>query len=257
MATIPVSPGTTTLNFCIRRSEVGNAWVEKDGGDHAVTIANTQTVTKARFAQGKGLEEALPDNIGFEIKPNEEKVMFYYRDDNRFLTDTQKELINKVQIGIDMPKMRMSAYSRSQPQLINMTYNEENERFEYEHQSLTSGEHTYYYIVDGVRVLDDFNKRVNEDGDANIYDYYTFNANFISTLKYPAMDYNDNNLLSITMDAPAGVADALEVSEAYADLTQLGGGITAISPELMELSISVLNTITPGTKVIPDRKSVV
>ena len=252
IAIIPVTPATSTLNFCVRRSPVGgDAWAEKDGGDHAVTIADNQTVAKARMTQGKGVEETLPSNIGFEIKPNDKKVMFYYRDDNRFLTDTQKELEGKVQIGIDMPDTDAFASTFSTPQLVEMTYDEKSERFQYTHESLTNGEHSYYYIIDGDRVLDSFNSRVNNAGDANIYDYYTFNADFTSKLEYPTMDYNDNNLLSITMNNPAGAADALKVVEAYADLSQLGGGITAISPELMELSISVLHTTSPGTKAIP------
>ncbi len=251
IATIPVTPATTTLNFCVRRSEVGKEWAEKDGGDNSVTIADKQLVTKAKVIQGKGVEEILPNNIGFEIKPNDKKVMFYYRDDNRFLTSTQEELEGKVQIGIDMPDTDGFASTFANPQLVEMTYDEKNERFQYEHQSLTNGEHTYYYMINGERVLDLFNNRVNDDGDANIYEYYKFDADFTSKLEYPTMDYNDNNLLSVTMNNPTGAADALEVAGAYADLTQLGGGITAINPELMELSISVLHTTSPGTKVIP------
>ena len=49
----------------MRRSEAGNPWAEKDGGDHTVAIPLDQKVVKAEFEQGVGVTGNLPYNIGY------------------------------------------------------------------------------------------------------------------------------------------------------------------------------------------------
>ena len=67
------------------------------------------------------------------------------------------------------------------------------------------------------------------------------------------LDYNDNNVISVKLTTQEEGVDlsALKVVQAYADLSELGGGITEIEPELMELSIAVKEGVSLGEKVIP------
>lgn len=247
-AVIPVSPSTAQLSFCVRRSEAGSPWAEKDGGDHSVNVPLDQTVVKARFVQEEGVTETLPYNKGFEIVPDKGLVKFYYRDDSRFLNGTLAELAGKVKICIGTSNSNARLKSNN---VFDMVYDQETERFVYTYNSLAAGIHTYYYLVDGEKILDPYNTRTNEGGDANVYEYQKFNAQIEASMEYPSMDYNDNNLLRLSIQTEEGVAEKIEVVEAYADLSQLGGGTVSICPELMELSISVLHTTAPGTKLIP------
>lgn len=62
VAKIPVkdSSADLMLSFCMRKSETGNDWAEKDGGDHYVNVPANQTVVKAKFVQDEGIVEVLP-----------------------------------------------------------------------------------------------------------------------------------------------------------------------------------------------------
>ena len=67
------------------------------------------------------------------------------------------------------------------------------------------------------------------------------------------MDYNDNNVLSVELTAKDGEGlETSEIAAITADLSELGlGKEFAIEPELMEGTISCLNTVAAGVKNIP------
>ena len=67
------------------------------------------------------------------------------------------------------------------------------------------------------------------------------------------MDYNDNNVLSVKLTAKDGEGlETSEIAAITADLSELGlGKEFAIEPELMEGTISCLNTVAAGVKNIP------
>ena len=67
------------------------------------------------------------------------------------------------------------------------------------------------------------------------------------------MDYNDNNVLSVKLTAKDGEGlETSEIATITADLSELGlGKEFAIEPELMEGTISCLNTVAAGVKNIP------
>ena len=67
------------------------------------------------------------------------------------------------------------------------------------------------------------------------------------------MDYNDNNVLSVELTAKDGEGlETSEIAAITADLSELGlGKEFAIEPQLMEGTISCLNTVAAGVKNIP------
>lgn len=243
---VPVKDSEADMNlgFCVRKSGKAEAdkWLEKDGGDHSIFVPANQTIVKAKLVQGKGVTEVLPYNKGYEMKGNEDKISFYYRDDSLMTADNEKSLDGKVKVVIN-------------GQTHDMTYNAKTERYEYDVNGCKSGEYTYYYIVDGKDVLDAFNtNRKNVDGkDVSYFTYKTFdNLGIKASLSNSKMSYNENNVLSVAFDgADKDAITKAEVSSITADVSELGLDTLSIEPKLMKGTISVTDKTALGTKNIP------
>lgn len=245
VAKIPVKDTTADmmLSFCMRRSTADDEWADKDGGDHYVNVPANQNVVKAKFVQGEGITEVLPSNVGCVLDGENGQIHFYYRDDEMVAAEnTQKSIADKVSVTINGEKHKM-------------TYDAANERFSYDLSGITTGDYCYYYTVDGVEKLDAYNAKTKDyDGKTCSYRFYKkFDAAITAELSQSSMDYNDNNVLTIkTIPAEGADMSAFEVATATVDLSALGLSSTyAIDPELMEATISCLNTTTTGDKTLP------
>lgn len=245
VAKIPVKDTTADmmLSFCMRRSTADNEWADKDGGDHYVSVPANQNVVKAKFVQGEGITEVLPSNIGCVLDGENGQIHFYYRDDEMVAAkNTQKSIADRVSVTINGKENKMA-------------YDTANERFYYDLTDIKTGDYCYYYTVDGKEKLDAFNEKTKDyKGKKCSYRFYKkFDAAITAELSKASMDYNDNNVLTIKTN-PAKEADmsAFEVATATVDLSALGLSSTyAIDPELMEVSISCLDTTTAGNKTLP------
>ena len=236
---VPVveSKHSIKLGFCMRRTEPGELWAEKDGGDHYIDVPADQTVVKCKFLQGEGIVFVQEYNVGFQRKAAEAAIAFYYRSDDAILYDAQPTLKDKVSVVVN---------GQEHP----MRYNAETERFEFQMDDCQSGDYEYYYIVDGQIKLDRFNDRLNADSTANVLSFK--NASDVSIgaeIYYPTMDSEDNNVLSVVFTK--GNLAVEEIASVTADLTELGKGTIKILPELMEVTISADRTAEPGEKTIP------
>lgn len=245
VAKIPVKDTTADmmLSFCMRRSTSDDAWAEKDGGDHYVSVPANQNVVKAKFVQGEGITEVLPSNTGYEMDGENGQIHFYYRDDEMLAADnTQKSIADKVSVTINGEEHAM-------------TYDAANERFSYDLTGIATGDYCYYYTVDGEEKLDGFNENTKDyNGKTCSYCYYKkFNTAITAELSQSSMDYNDNNVLTVkTNPAEREDMSGFEVASATVDLSALGLSKTyAIDPELMEVTISCLDTTTTGDKTLP------
>lgn len=245
VAKIPVKDTTADmmLSFCMRRSTADDEWADKDGGDHYVSVPANQNVVKAKFVQGEGITEVLPSNIGCVLDGENGKIHFYYRDDEMVAAkNTQESIADKVSVTINGKENKM-------------TYDAANERFYYDLTDIKTGDYCYYYTVDGKEKLDAFNEKTKDyKGKKCSYRFYKkFDAAITVELSKASMDYNDNNVLTVKTN-PAEGADmsGFEVATATVDLSALGLSSTyAIDPELMEVSISCLDTTTAGDKTLP------
>lgn len=241
---IPVkdSKADFTLGFCMRRTEEDNAWAEKDGGNHEVVVPADQNVVKVKFEQGKGITETLPMNKGYEMNGNDSEISFFYRDDVLLTENKESSLKDKVKVVINGTEHKM-------------VYDEENERFVYQMTGCETGEYTYYYIVDGERKTDSFNanKKIVDGEEVSYFTFKKFSDLSIhAALNETKMNYNDNNVLSVSLagkDAEAFTEE--EIDNITADLSELGLGTMQIHPELMQLSISAASDTTVGEKTIP------
>lgn len=244
VAKIPVKDSTADLmlSFCMRRSETGNDWAEKDGGDHYVNVPADQTVVKAKFVQGEGITEVLPYNTGYTMDGANGMIHFYYRDDTLAADNNLASLEGKVTVTVN---------GTSHP----MTYNADEDRFIYDLEGISTGDYYYYYTADGTKVLDAFNSGTGtyNSEECSKCTYKKFDMTISAELSQASMDYNDNNVLSVKYHPADGEnMDGFEVTSASVDLSALGlSSAQAINTELMELTIACKDTTTTGVKTLP------
>lgn len=245
VAKIPVkdSQADLMLSFCMRQSTADNEWANKDGGDHYVTIPADQSVVKAVFTQGEGITRVLPYNAGYEMDGANDTIHFYYRNDTLAAENNLASLDGKVSVVVN-------------GQTCPMTYDAANDRFGYDFTGVSTGDYYYYYVVNGKEELDAFNDVTANDSngkECSVCHFKKANVSVETSLSQYAMDYNDNNVLSVKLTAKNGEGlETSEIATITANLSELGlGKEFAIEPELMEGTISCLNTVAAGVKNIP------
>lgn len=245
VAKIPVkdSKADLKLSFCMRHSTAADEWESKDGGDHYVTIPADQSVVKAVFTQGEGITRVLPYNTGFERDGANNAIHFYYRNDELAAENNLASLEGNVSIVIN-------------GQTYAMAYDAENDRFVYNLTDVSTGDYYYYYVVNGKEELDAFNDVTANDSngkECSVCHFKKANVSVTASLSQYAMDYNDNNVLSVKLTAKDGEGlETSEIAAITADLSELGlNREFAIDPTLMEGTISCLNTVAAGEKTIP------
>ena len=245
VAKIPVkdSQADLMLSFCMRQSTADNEWANKDGGDHYVTIPAGQSLVKAVFTQGEGITEVLPYNAGYEMDGANDTIHFYFRNDALAAENNLASLDGKVSVVVN-------------GQTCQMTYDAANERFGYDFTGVSTGDYYYYYVVNGKEELDAFNDVTANDSngkECSVCHFKKANVSVATSLSQYAMDYNDNNVLSVKLTAKDGEGlETSEIAAITADLSELGlNREFAIDPTLMEGTISCLNTVAAGEKTIP------
>ena len=244
VAKIPVkdSKADLKLSFCMRHSTAADEWESKDGGDHYVTIPAGQSLVKAVFTQGEGITEVLPYNAGYEMDGANDTIHFYYRNDTLAAENNLASLDGKVSVVVN-------------GQTCPMTYDAANDRFGYDLTGVSTGDYYYYYVVDGTGELDAFNsEKADYSGkECSVCHFKKANVSVTASLSQYAMDYNDNNVLSVKLTAKDGEGlETSEIAAITADLSELGlNREFAIDPTLMEGTISCLNTVAAGEKTIP------
>lgn len=233
---------TETIGYLLRDgTPVNGDWskINKDlDGDRSISAPLDQRVIKVKLTQGSLEAQYLPFNKGYEIDSANKQIKFYYRDDDMFMDGTL-ETLKDVQVEINGTNCKM-------------TYDKENERYEYTMKNLTDGNYEYCYNVTpasgaAVSVLDEFNTKTNAAGTKSVVTYKNLNANVVVTCTNAAISYDENTVMSIAMDNSEA-----EIKEAYADLTALGGkSKVSIDSELKKVTLSVSDDIQVGNKVVP------
>lgn len=188
----------------------------------------------------KGEEPVLsaPYNKGYEVLPKENKIAFYYRDDNALIEDKLSDM--NVSVDID---------GKEYP----MTYNAENKRFEYNYNELKSGRTLYRYKVGEEYILDKYNdkKEKKAGNDYSYIEYYKLNASIQAEVMNASFNYNENNVVKFTVDQDKTDTKKLEVASASIDVSSLGGSSAlAIVPDLQAVTISATTDTTLGKKTL-------
>ena len=248
IAKVPVKQGLSSLSWCIERATVSgeevNHWAEKDGNDYLCKVPADQTVVKICMEEGMGITKTYPYNDGYEIAPLEQKIHFYYRNDEAFAAGSTG--------GFDSVKIEINGTP------YDMTFNTDEQRYTYDLENLEPGTYKYRYILnkDGETeyVLDKYNTETVTEAEVeySVCKYEKFEVEVAAEFANASMDYNDNNVLSLTFKGKDDAdVSGMEAASATADLTALGGGITEIDPQLLALTVAVKEATATGEKSIP------
>lgn len=193
----------------------------------------------------KGEEPVLsaPYNKGYEVLPKENKIAFYYRDDNALIDDKLADM--KVSVDINGTEYEM-------------TYNAGNKRFEYNYNKLESGRTYYRYKVGDEYILDKYNDKQEqkEGNDYSYIEYYKLNATIQAEVMNASFNYNENNVVKFTVNQDENETKnetkKMEVASASIDVSSLGGSSTlAIVPDLQAVTISATTDTSLGKKTLP------
>lgn len=233
---VPVKSSCTKVDFVIALDSSGKDWV-KDGGDHSIAFPEDQNVVCANMKQGEEPVLGAPYNKGYEVLPKENKIAFYYRDDNALIDDKLADM--KVSVDINGTEYEM-------------TYNAGNKRFEYNYNKLESGCTYYRYKVGDEYILDKYNDKQEQKGgnDYSYIEYYKLNATIQAEVMNASFNYNENNVVKFTVNQ--NDTKKMEVASASIDVSSLGGSSTlAIVPDLQAVTISATTDTSLGKKTLP------
>lgn len=235
---VPVKSSCTKVDFVIALDSSGKDWV-KDGGDHSIAFPEDQNVVCANMKQGEEPVLGAPYNKGYEVLPKENKIAFYYRDDNALIDDKLADM--KVSVDINGTEYEM-------------TYNAGNKRFEYNYNKLESGCTYYRYKVGDEYILDKYNDKQEQKAgnDYSYIEYYKLNASIQAEVMNASFNYNENNVVKFTVNQDKNDTKKLEVASASIDVSSLGGSSAlAIVPDLQAVTISDTTDTTLGKKTLP------
>ena len=235
---VPVKSSCTKVDFVIALDSSGKDWV-KDGGDHSIAFPEDQNVVCANMKQGEEPVLGAPYNKGYEVLPKENKIAFYYRDDNALIDDKLADM--KVSVDINGTEYEM-------------TYNAGNKRFEYNYNKLESGRTYYRYKVGDEYILDKYNDKQEQKAgnDYSYIEYYKLNATIQAEVMNASFNYNENNVVKFTVNQDKNDTKKLEVASASIDVSSLGGSSAlAIVPDLKAVTISATTDTTLGKKTLP------
>lgn len=235
---VPVKSSCTKVDFVVVLDPSGSDWI-KDGGDHSIAFPQEQNVVCASMKKGEEPVLSAPYNKGYEVLPKENKIAFYYRDDNALIDDKLADM--KVSVDINGTEYEM-------------TYNAGNKRFEYNYNKLESGCTYYRYKVGNEYILDKYNDKQEQKAgnDYSYIEYYKLNATIQAEVMNASFNYNENNVVKFTVNQDKNDTKKLEVASASIDVSSLGGSSTlAIVPDLQAVTISATTDTTLGKKTLP------
>lgn len=235
---VPVKSTCTKVDFVVVLDPSGSDWI-KDGGDHSIAFPQEQNVVCASMKKGEEPVLSAPYNKGYEVLPKENKIAFYYRDDNALIDDKLADM--KVSVDINGTEYEM-------------TYNAGNKRFEYNYNKLESGRTYYRYKVGDEYILDKYNDKQEQKGgnDYSYIEYYKLNATIQAEVMNASFNYNENNVVKFTVNQDENDTKKMEVASASIDVSSLGGSSTlAIVPDLQAVTISATTDTSLGKKTLP------
>lgn len=235
---VPVKSTCTKVDFVVVLDPSGSDWI-KDGGDHSIAFPQEQNVVCASMKKGEEPVLSAPYNKGYEVLPKENKIAFYYRDDNALIDDKLADM--KVSVDINGTEYEM-------------TYNAGNKRFEYNYNKLESGCTYYRYKVGDEYILDKYNDKQEQKAgnDYSYIEYYKLNASIQAEVMNASFNYNENNVVKFTVNQDKNDTKKLEVTSASIDVSSLGGSSAlAIVPDLQAVTISATTDTTLGKKTLP------
>ena len=197
IATVPVKQGLSSVSYCMERANVAEDgtithWAEKDGNDYLCSMPVDQNVVKIIMEEGKGITKTYAYNKGYEIEPLKSTVHFYYRNNDNFAKGSAG--------GYESVQLEVNGKT------YDMAFDDEEQRYTYDLENLAPGEYAYRYVLKETKdaeaeyVLDAYNKKTitKNDVEYSLCKYDKFDVDVEAKVYNDSMDYNDNNVLSVS-----------------------------------------------------------
>jgi pullulanase len=232
IANIAVAPETEQFGFVLRSTEDWDT-AEKESGDRFIKVNKNDSLTKAYITSGVEEIRIVPDGSAPVIDQGD--ATFYYRDKDLFKND-QMDTIEKVQLKYN-------------GETKEMTYEPENERFILPFDNIPNGKNEYTFLVTKDGVTTEVSDPYNTVDGKSVLDFQKADLAVTGSVAPATVDYNENAVLSVEIE---GLTDGLEIQKITADVSSLGGSEKLeIDPSLNEVTLSVDDDITAGTKTLP------
>ncbi|WP_081943526.1 type I pullulanase [Caloranaerobacter azorensis] len=234
IANIEISPDTKEVGFILRKGTDWSTAKQDIQEDRYIKVDPAQVITKVIVTSMVKEFKTIPSVNGPVLENG--GVTFYYRDEELYRNDAM-DTLDGVKVKIDGKE-------------YDMEYVPEDELYVYTLRDISEGTHEYSFVVtkDGETIEIPDPKNVNEDGKSYIV-YKTLKLDIKASVTPNEIDYNQNAVLSLEITSDG---EPVKVKGIYADLSALGGSKELpISDELKEISISVRDDVTAGTKTIP------
>ncbi|WP_427338399.1 type I pullulanase [Caloranaerobacter sp. DY30410] len=234
IANIEISPETKEVGFIVRKGTDWSTAKQDIQEDRYIKVDPDQVITKVIVTSMVKEFKIIPSVKGPVLENG--SVTFYYRDEELYRNDAM-DTLDGVKVKIDGKE-------------YDMEYIPEDELYVYTLRDISEGTHEYSFVVtkDGETIEIPDPKNTSEDGKSYIV-YQNLKLDIKASVIPHEIDYNQNAVLSLEITSNG---EPVKVKEIYADLSALGGSKELpISDELKEISISVRDNVTAGTKTIP------
>lgn len=242
VAVMELGPDADRVGFLLRKGTDWNTAKQDITSDRFISVQKDQTLVKARVTSMVQEIEVLEPVTAPKILPQEDSILFYFRDNNLFKTN-QMDTIQKVEVEIN-------------GKLYDMTYDAKNELFKHTYKGLESGKYYYcYYVTDAsgnrVKKLDPNNVKV-ENG-LSVIEYQKLNTEVTGEVIPGAFNFRESAVLHIKAEAIGEDAGKkLEIDKITVDLTALGGKAgVVVDKDLKAITLTATETITAGLKELP------
>lgn len=232
VAYVEVGPDTQSIGFIVRKGD----WDDKDvDSDRFIDIPVGEVITKVKLESKQMAFQTLEKGSMPTINPQEEKIIFTYRDQELY-KNGQMDTLQKVQVEIN-------------DVLYDMTYNACQERYEYTYTELAEGKYLYSYHVTNqagqtVEQLDSYNK--NKENNKSVLAYQKLDFTIAAEAMPSAVSYNENSVVKVDIQGPIE-----EIAKILIDLNSVGGTRIEVDKDLMEVTIGISDTVTVGMKQLP------
>ena len=244
--TLPISKNAKEIGFIVRKSSEDNRWLEKDPDADRSVITDPQALektTKVFLKQGEKEFRQVPYLKGPE--KIDENIAFYYRDIDLY-EKNQMDAIDSVTINIQ--KRNIETKEKEELGSFDMTYNKDDQRFEYQLEDPEKGfDYVYTFDVTKEGSIDEgLLDPANIKDDESYYRLVDLDIKVNASANKTQVKAGESILINIEIDNPT----EQKIKHVYIDGKNLEQGMIDVPLDLLTQNITIPLDIAEGEKTI-------
>lgn len=229
---IEVAENATSVGFVLRKGTDWNTGKQDYPDDRVIPLTPGEPFTKVYVTSMVKELDIKPSISGPILKDG--TITFRYRDDALFRNGNMD--------AITAAKVKVNGTSYP------MIYDPANEWFTYTLADLKEGMYKYTFLITKDGVTTEITDPKNTVNDESVIDYHQPVVTITTSVSPEAVTSNQNAVVTIH----ASSSEEVTYSEAYMDLTNLGGpSKVKLDTELLKQTVAVEDTVSAGIKDIP------